>query len=198
MKKHFKKAMMGVGMLLLFIATILSSAIAAGVLITSTGLIQDKALKVDTITRERLVSGLEIFSVYAGGNMTTQTVNNYEIYARLRAGSNPVQLSTLGFSFVAGEQSYNAILNISNVGTNCTFTSLTPETEFCAEKKFGDLDTTILEEGDMAILRYKLSDANSLTTEKSFVVYLQPRTGSLVVLELKTPELVLASKISLR
>ncbi|PIZ54769.1 hypothetical protein COY28_02410, partial [Candidatus Woesearchaeota archaeon CG_4_10_14_0_2_um_filter_57_5] len=53
-----RKAIMGIGMLIIFIATILVSAVAAGVLVKVTGQLQQKALLVEEAARTRLVSGL--------------------------------------------------------------------------------------------------------------------------------------------
>lgn len=192
-----KKALMGVGMLMLFIASIIASTVAAGVLITTTGILQERALRVEEVARERLISGLDVVSIYANGNTTSQTINELEFTTRLRAGSRPLQIGTMGFSFISGDLTFSAELNENKTGDACSFSNLDAQTEYCMEKLFGD-NNSILDEGDLVILKYKLNESNSLETEQSFEISLQPKVGNLVVLELKAPDMVLTSKIRLR
>lgn len=196
---RFKKGIMGIGMLMIFIATILVSAAAAGVLIRSTGILQERALVVEQSARERLVHGIEIFSIYINGNQENETFNELEFYARTRAGSPPIQMRTLGLSFISGNMSFSAGLNESKIGTEgqCSFGSLTPETEFCFENRIGNNDT-ILEEGELLVLRYKLSDENVLPIETIFEVAFLPKKGALENIELRTPDMVLNNKLRLR
>lgn len=195
--KYSKKGLMGVGMLLLFISSIIASTIAAGVLITTTGILQERALRVEEEARERLISGIDIVSIYASGNVTSQTLNELEIMIRLRSGSRPIQMNTLGFSFLSRDLTFSARLNETLSGDNCTFQNLNTETQFCMEKIFGE-DNTILDEGNLAILRYHLQPENALVPEQSFDLAIQPKIGNLIVLELKAPDMVLSSKIRLR
>jgi archaellin len=199
MKRMNKKAVMGVGMLMIFIATVLVSAMAAGVLIAATGLLQQRALTVERSVRERLVSGIEVFSVYSTGNVADETINEFEFLIRSRAGSTPVQLKTLSMSFISQNLSLAAELNESQIGRDgiCSFSNLTAETQFCIENRLGNNDT-ILEEGEILTIRYHLNDSHALSTEEDFEVIFQPKTGALEILQLRTPEIVLTSKIRMR
>jgi len=192
-KRFSKKAIMDVGMLLLFIATIVSATIAASTLIAVTGVLQEKALKVSGDATSRLVSGLDIVSIYAMGSIDNQTLDQFEVTARLRSGSDPVPLSTMGVGMVVGSQSFSASYNDTIRGVNCTFNNLIPETNFCMQKLFGK-DDTILEEGDLVVFRYQLNQTDSLTVDTPFELTLQPRVGDLIDLQLKSPELVASGK----
>lgn len=193
-----KKAIIGIGMLMIFIATILISSIAAGVLIRATGLLQERALQVEKAARERLVSGVELVGVYGSGNTTDETMSQFEFLMRLRAGSPPIQMRTLGLAFVSENISFSADLNTSKIGlSNCTFTNVTAETEYCIQPRLGDEDT-ILEEGELFGLLFKLQQSNALETERSIEVTFSPKEGALETLEFTTPQLVLSSKIRLR
>lgn len=192
-----KKGIMGVGMLLIFVASIVSATIAAALLITSTNLLQDRASQVQDEATEGLISGLDVVTIYATGNTTTEQITEFEFITRLRAGSRPVQMDSMGLTYIEGENTATGYLNESLTGENCTFENLQSETEFCMNKIFGD-ENTVLEKGDMAIVKYKLSNETALGVDTSFDVILQLRTGSPVILSLQTPDMVLSSKIRLR
>ena len=87
---------MGIETLIIFIAMIIVAAIAAGVLLRTQGVLQQRALAVGAETRERIVTGVEILSVVGYINTSIQQVNEFEVTLRPRAGSSDVQLLTLG------------------------------------------------------------------------------------------------------
>jgi archaellin len=194
-----RKAVMGVGMLLIFVSTILVSAVAAGVLIRATGLMQESALEVASQTQTRLISGLQVYAVYGYGNSTTENIYGLEFLMRLRAGSPPLQMDTAGLSYVSGDFSFGAQLNqtLSTTEDACTLANLTPEDEYCFTDRLGNQDT-ILEQGEIFTVRYLLGNASQLNPEEQFEVTFQPNRGSLETLELTTPDLILDSKIRLR
>ncbi len=193
-----KKAVVGVGMLLIFVATILVSAIAAGVLIQTTGVLQESAIAVSQAAQDRLISGVEVFSVVGLANVSSETVYGVELQTRVRAGSPPLQLRNLGISFVSRESIFSVDLNESLTGrSSCTVDNLTPGVDFCIDNLIGNEDT-IIEEGEILVFRFLLPDANILGVETDFEVTVQPRTGSLTILQMRTPELVLTERIRLR
>lgn len=106
-----KKAIIGVGVLIIFLSTILAAAITAGVLVRSTGVLQQKAVEVERTVRERLVTGLEVISASAQGNLVTEKFNNVEFFLRLRAGSNAINLKDTSMTFSSNGVSETAILS---------------------------------------------------------------------------------------
>ncbi|MCB9358852.1 hypothetical protein H6503_02890 [Candidatus Woesearchaeota archaeon] len=192
-----KKAIMGIGMLLIFIATVVISGMAAGVLITATGVLQQRALSVEQSTRNRLVSGIEVFSVFTNGNTTSETISEFEFHTWLRPGSLPIQFRTVGFAFITEDLSLGPQLNTSLIGENCTFENLTAQTEYCIEPRIGD-ENTVLEEGEIMVVKFKLNTSNAIGTEKDISIIFQPKSGTKESLELRTPEIVLSNKVKLR
>ncbi|RMF05539.1 hypothetical protein D6764_04525 [Candidatus Woesearchaeota archaeon] len=87
-----KKAIMGIGTLIIFIATILVAAVAAGVLISTSGVLQQRALLAGTEARKRITNSIEVISLLAHGNSTAETLNDFEAYIRLQPGSDPIQM----------------------------------------------------------------------------------------------------------
>jgi len=93
-----KKAVMGIETLIIFIAMIIVAAIAAGVLLRTQGVLQQRALAVGTETQERIVTGVEVLTVVGYVNTTAATINEFEATVRPSAGSDPVQLLTMGIT----------------------------------------------------------------------------------------------------
>ncbi|MFP4195377.1 MAG: hypothetical protein ACLFSN_01270 [Candidatus Woesearchaeota archaeon] len=198
MRLHIsKKGVMGVGMIFIFIATVLASAIAAAVLITSTESIQEKAYSVQESATERLLTGFEIISVYGSGDMVNETLNEFEIILRLRSGSSPINFDKTGFSFIAGNLSLSGEYNKSLGNDNCSYSNLPAETDFCVDQHFGT-KPDIMRGGDMASVRYKLEDDHALGTETDFIITMQTPKGRSQVTELTVPDMILASKVKLR
>ena len=94
-----KRADIGIGTLIVFIAMILAAAVAAGVVIRTSGILQERAFAVGGEARQRLVTGIEVLQVVGTSNLTTNTIPQIEIFIRTRAGSGPVQLRTLGLTY---------------------------------------------------------------------------------------------------
>jgi archaellin len=195
-KMRSRKGIMGIGVLIIFIATILVSAVAAGVMIKSTGLLQERALSIEEATRERLVSSIEVFSVYAQGNETSESVADFEFYTRLRAGSTPIQLRTLGLSFIGPMFTTSAMLNTSKIGSSCQLSDL-QEDEWCFDNRLGDNDT-VLRDDEFIIIRYHLNESHRLGTSEQFQATFLPQGGAAETLELRTPNIVSTSTLRIR
>lgn len=197
--KPSKKGVMGAGMLLLFVATVLVSAVAAGVLIRATGIMEESALGVAQEAEKRLVSGVDIFTVYAYGNTTASKVYGLEYYMRLRSGSPALQLENMGYSYISGDDRFSASLNESLVGEACQFSNLTSREQYCFEVLNGNNDT-ILNTGELVAIKYGLGNGSTrLKTEENFQATFQiKQTGSVNSVEATIPSLILDTRIRLR
>jgi archaellin len=194
-----KKGIMGVGMLLLFVSTILVSAVAAGVLIRATGLMEESAISVATEARDRLTSAIDIFTVYAYGNSSESRIYGLEYYMRLRSGSPALQLENMGHSYISGENSFNAELNESLIGEDCTFDNLTSRDQYCYRVLNGNNDT-ILQTGELYAVRYSLGNGSvRLQPEEDFEATFQVKeTGSVNTVTATIPDLIIDSRLRLR
>lgn len=196
--KLSKKAVMGVGLLLLFVSTILVSAIAAGVLIRATGLMEESAINVANEAKARLVSGIDIFTVYGFGNTSASSIDGLEFYLRLRSGSPPLQLENMGYSFVSGQDTFEAELNESLIGDRCDFANLTTREDYCYRILNGNNDT-VLETGELLAVRYSLGNGSArLERGENFEASFQVKTGSVNTVEATAPDVILDSRVRLR
>jgi flagellin-like protein len=93
-----KKAEMGVGTLIIFIAMLLVAAVAAGVLLQTAGSLQERALSTGQQARSQISTNAETIEVSAtdgrDGNLT-----DFSQYMKLSPGSDPVKLDQIIFTF---------------------------------------------------------------------------------------------------
>ncbi|MEM4260637.1 MAG: hypothetical protein QXG00_05355 [Candidatus Woesearchaeota archaeon] len=171
-----KKAMMGVGVLLIFIATILTSAIAAGVLIRTSGLLQSKTIEVERTTRERITSGLEFVQVIGYANTTAGTIQDIEILARLKAGSSPVKLEDTYITYTVNEIALKLEVNTTLGGSDCSFENITAETGYCYEPLFGN-ENAIIDVEETLYLRFKLNSTHAMLPQDYVELQFVPKIG---------------------
>ena len=98
---HNKKAIMGIGTLIIFIATILVAAVAAAVLISTSNVLQQRSLLVGQEARKAITDSIEVISILAASDSTDETFNNYEILVRLSPGSDPLQMRKFDLQYIA-------------------------------------------------------------------------------------------------
>lgn len=90
--KSGKKAEMGVGTLIVFIAFILVAAIAAGVLIQTAISLQQRALAVGDEAERNVATHIELLEITATDGMDGN-LDNFTTTIRLSAGSDPIKFS---------------------------------------------------------------------------------------------------------
>ncbi len=115
-----RKAFVGIGTLIVFIATILTAAIAAGVIIQTSGVLQERSYAVAGQARQRLLTGLEVTEVYGNSDISansdaTGSIDQLEIGVRLRPGASEVNLRTMALSYSSNEVALSATLQHSSV-----------------------------------------------------------------------------------
>jgi flagellin-like protein len=93
-----KKAEMGVGTLIIFIAMLLVAAVAAAVLIQTVGSLQEQSLQTGMQARSQISSSAETVEVSATDGRDT-TVEYFQQLMKLAPGSDPIKLDQTLLSF---------------------------------------------------------------------------------------------------
>jgi len=95
-----KKAVMGIGTLIIFIATILVAAVAAAVLISTSNVLQQRSLLVGQEARKSITNGIEVVSILTASDAAAETFNRYEIMIRLSPGSDALQMRKFDLQYL--------------------------------------------------------------------------------------------------
>jgi flagellin-like protein len=90
----FKKAEMGVGTLIIFIAMLLVAAVAAGVLLQTAGSLQEKSLATGQQARGQISTNVRAIEVSAT-NGQDGAIDDYAAIYKLSPGSEPIKLSNV-------------------------------------------------------------------------------------------------------
>ncbi len=132
-----RRALMGIGTLIIFIATILVAAVAAGVLISTSNVLQQRALLTGQEVRKRVTNSIQVISILAGGNSTSEEINDFEILIRLEAGSDPVQMKKFDIQWISPQHDAAASLQDPELDTTFITIGLVSNNSYT---NFGDLD----------------------------------------------------------
>lgn len=109
-------AQVGIGTMIVFIATILVAAVAAGVLINVSGGLQSKAVATGTDATENVASNLLISSAY--GFVDGASINSTTLYLQLGAGSEAIDLSDVVIQYSDGATLVTVKGNATEVSGN--------------------------------------------------------------------------------
>lgn len=164
------RAEVGVGTLIVFIAMVLVAAVAAAVLINTTGVLQQRAQSTGKEATQEVASNLKVLNVY--GTRNSSSVNIYTLNANveLAAGALPMDLTKL-------------IIRYSD-GTNVvTYPYGSPN--FSPTWIRGTNTSAVMQPGDLVQLQFNLGTL--LGPRTPVQVSLIPETGSPVQADFKTP-----------
>ncbi len=92
-KIYMRRGQLGIGALVLFIAFVLTAAIAAFLITQTTVSTQQKAAAVADQARERAGTTFEIVRVEGITNANQTEIEKYIVYVRLAPGSSPINLN---------------------------------------------------------------------------------------------------------
>jgi flagellin FlaB len=189
---NHKRAEVGIGTLILFIAMILVAAIAASVLIQTATSLQNKALLAGKRTQDQISSGLSVLLVYAEDGSTDNSLDNFSMKVKLNPGSEPMKLNDTLIEFDLNDQSadleYNETGDCSTSGAFRTdsegsgFFAATHLVEGSAHRPH------YLHSGDVVKLCF--AAPRSITPDEDIAIRIIPKIGIPTVIETATPEVI--------
>ncbi|MEM1988761.1 MAG: archaellin/type IV pilin N-terminal domain-containing protein [Candidatus Woesearchaeota archaeon] len=182
MKKMKKKAEMGIGTLILFIAMILVAAVAAGVLISTAMGLQSKALMTGKRTKDRVSTQL-MPVVISAEDGTDNTLEIFRIQVQLAPGSEPIKYSEMVVVMSTKNDTKEMLLNSS-----ATCSSLPPSGQYAIEEMLTMGDSNYLTRGEVAKICFNYT--RSIAEDESIVLQLVPKSGSPVILDLVMPSII--------
>jgi flagellin FlaB len=179
------RAEVGVGTLIVFIAMVLVAAVAAAVLINTTGTLQQRAQSTGKEATQEVSSNLKVLNVYGSRADATSDLNAIKIAVQLSAGALPMDLQQLIIRYSDG---VNAPANLvwetyDGDTTDATF--------FQVDKIRGDLAGTdgdsVMQAGDLVELIFEIAAGDEIEERSSVAISLIPESGSAVAADFSTP-----------
>ena len=101
--RNDKRAEMGVGTMIIFIAMVLVAAVAASVLISTANTVREQATQTGNDAITGVSSGFDI--KYVKGNVVDNAITSMDIYVQLSPGSPALRMGDVILSITAGDAS---------------------------------------------------------------------------------------------
>ncbi|MBU3967263.1 MAG: hypothetical protein KKG76_07825, partial [Euryarchaeota archaeon] len=182
--KRNEQAQAGVGTLIIFIAMVLVAAVAAAVLIQTSGVMQSKST---STTKEAAAAiGENIVIEAVDGNYTTTTLSALNITIKVAAGGSSVDLSKVLLKVQS--QTYNYSRSSGNASNTFKVYILRQDGTPLGNSTgiWSDSSNPSLEPGGLARLDVDVS-ALGLTQKKAMSLALTPEKGTTVNMPLLLP-----------
>ena len=199
-KLRDNKGLMGIGTLIIFIAVILVAAVAAAVLISTAGSLQQRSLTTGSQAEEGVATGAEAVSVMAQDGATGHDIETFEVLLRLQAGSDPLNLNNtvVLVDTATTSQSLDYGGNVSDSVASAT----TYQYVVTWVKQGPDYEQNYLSRGDVIKLKFRCDDCISGDTggigeNKKVRIKLIPRVGTTSIIEFTTPDVITDQRITL-
>jgi archaeal flagellin FlaB len=186
------RGMMGIGALVIFIAMILVAAIAATVLITTGGSLQQKSILTGTQTEEGIAAGVEAVNVVAFGG-EDHRVGDFKILARLQAGSIALNLNNTLITVDTDYGSYSFVYN-QTVPADSTASSTNGYDVYYVQRGAGS-EPGYLNRGD--IVKILLHVSPEVGEGQTIRIKIIPKVGSFSQVEFNTPNSMTQRSMSL-
>ncbi|MFZ3169145.1 MAG: archaellin/type IV pilin N-terminal domain-containing protein [Candidatus Methanoperedens sp.] len=186
----------GVGTLIIFIAMVLVAAVAATVLIYTTGALQQKATKTSKEATQQISSNIVVEQVLGDrGETSNQSIKDLLIRLKPDVGTTSIDLRQVIVTVMDSTKRYD--LNYSSSVINFTAedgTTLTNITRYTAisvrdEDSSFTNTTPVLNSGDLIEIQVNSSSMQNITLapRKTFWLSLNQELGQAVNLEIATP-----------
>ena len=186
-----ESAEVGIGTMIVFIASILVAAIAAGVLIGTSQKLQAKSMQTGNEAARGVSSGLMILDVdgVRSGTTGADPVDELEMWVTLAAGADPVDLSTMA-------------VFLSDGTNNLQITTCNPGGAVAADTQFatvvirgGTADCGVVEGGDLVVIHLGLAGAmpiqvvpGGIQAQDEIQIRMVPIFGTPLLLRFTAPE----------
>ncbi|MGM5483991.1 MAG: archaellin/type IV pilin N-terminal domain-containing protein [Nanobdellota archaeon] len=194
-----KKAEMGIGTLILFIAMILVAAVAAGVLIQTASSLQAKALLTGSKSTSEVSTALTVTRVY-GMNASAEDHELDRTYmnVRLAPGSDPIKFDDLVINVdtanFRNSLVYSGSMNCSDPDnmTNSTYDGNFGVKFLSSEAKYS---RDYLYRGDNVQICFE--NPEKITEGKDYKITAVPKAGSQSTVSLRAPDVLVKNRIDL-
>jgi flagellin-like protein len=186
-----KKADMGIGTLIIFIAMILVAAIAAGVLIQTATSLQNKALLTGDRSKSQVSTSIRPIVIYAEDGSSNNSVDDFYMTLKLAPGSDAVRFGDLLLEF-----------SLKNESTDLTYDN-SSDCDTLSQSKFhieylidgGNPTVGYLQRGDVVKLCFQ--STRSVNEDESLTIAMVPKVGSPTVIQTALPDIITEQRVNI-
>ncbi len=173
----------GIGTLIIFIAMVLVAAVAAAVLIQTSGVLQQKAQQTGKEATAEVASNLKVTSVVGETNSGNNYVQLVNITVELAAGGSPIDFSKVVVKYI--NETSSTVLNLQ---TNSSLGPTGSLFSYSEERVGTGSPNNVLQPGDLAVVTLNLSAMDqALYPRKRGTLQLIPETGTMVLKDVVAP-----------
>ncbi|MGM5485349.1 MAG: archaellin/type IV pilin N-terminal domain-containing protein [Nanobdellota archaeon] len=193
-----KKAEMGIGTLIIFIAMILVAAIAAGVLIQTASSLQNKALLTGERSQQQVSTSLKPMLLYAEDGSTGNNVKTFYMKMKLAPGSNPVKFDEMLVEVSLNNASYDYNFNgTADCENNVPVFNETVHEGFAIDYliKGSSFSDGYLQRGDISKLCFQTK--RNVTEDENFAIRLIPKIGNQAPIETAMPDILSEKRVTI-
>jgi archaeal flagellin FlaB len=192
-----KKAEMGVGTLIIFIAMLLVAAVAAGVLLQTAGSLQQKALTTGQQSKTEISTNARVIEVSATDASSDSEVEDLTMQMKLSPGSDPIKLEEVTLTFNTDNSTttltYFNTSNYSNYSTNATSATGTFTVEYLINGSNHIAGN--LQRGD--VIRIYWEAPRSIEEDEHVRINFIPKIGAATLVEFNTPDVMSTQRVYL-
>ncbi|RLG60299.1 MAG: hypothetical protein DRN95_00055 [Candidatus Hydrothermarchaeota archaeon] len=202
------RAQVGIGTLIIFIAMILVAAVAAGVLLKTSGSLQQKATVTGEQAQKEVSTNIKVTNVVGYADASSHQVKALILTCQLASGSGDVKYDDIVLTYQEGNNyvsgiSYNSTLSLSASITSATHQDAasgsnqndTDQAQFyIRELKVKSPDNTVLEPNEIIEIVYWIEKNDGtdipLDPDDQFVLTIQPKAGQTTTVKKTAPSVI--------
>ncbi len=176
------KADVGIGTLIIFIAMVLVAAVAAAVLIQTSGVLQQKAQSTGKEATAEVASNIKIDSIVGNlynGSDLTENIQKLNVTVSLSAGGTDIDMEKVIVRYV--NETTSRTLNYSGTASETAFF-------YFEERYVSGRDDKVLQPGDLGVITINLNaTGQELAVRKKGTITIIPETGTPVLKDIVAP-----------
>ncbi len=181
-----RKAEMGVGTLIIFIAMLIVAAVAAGVLIQTAGSLQQQALSTGQASRQEISTNARVIEV-SGVDGSDGDLENFTMQIKLSPGSSPIKLDEVTLTVNTDNTTTTLLYSGSTAfSTNATTGEGTFGVEYLINGT-NHIDGN-LQRGD--VIRLSLAAPRAIEEDEHIRLNFIPKIGTATLVEFNTPDVI--------
>ena len=170
----------GIGTLIIFIAMVLVAAVAAAVLIQTSGLLQQKAQQTGKEATAEVSSNLKIITVDGTRTSATTDVSSLNVSVELSAGGSQIDFGKVIIKYI--NETRTTTLSYQNGAPGATTFN------FSKDRDASGTGVPILAAGDLGVININLgATSQDLAVRMRGTIQIVPETGTMIVKDIVAP-----------